>query len=106
MNKKHIGSRFIDSLHEWKKDPEFLYYFELAKEKDRLARILKETREKEGLTQAQLAQKAALTQSVIARIESTRSTVLPRLDIFNGIMHAMGYKTFITIKKEKVLVHA
>jgi ribosome-binding protein aMBF1 (putative translation factor) len=106
VNKKHIGGRFSDSLQEWKKDPAFVQYFELAKEKDRLAWILKETREKEGLTQAQLAQKASVTQSVIARIESTRSTVLPRLDIFNGIMHAMGYKTLISIKKEKILAHA
>lgn len=60
----------------------------------------KEIREKEHLTQKEMAEKAHIAQSVIARIETGSSRTLPRLDLFNKILSAVGYETSIIAKKK------
>jgi transcriptional regulator with XRE-family HTH domain len=61
--------------------------------------MLKEIRKKEHLSQLQLAKKAHVTQSVIARIETNASRTLPRLDLFKRILQAIGYETIIVARK-------
>jgi transcriptional regulator with XRE-family HTH domain len=68
-------------------------------EKAKLAQLLKQVRGKENLSQLQLADKAKVSQSVIARIETGASRTLPRLDLFNKILHSVGYETSIVAKK-------
>ena len=100
MNKKHIGSSFFDDVKKWEKeDPTFRKKVDEYVEKAKLAKMLREIRENEHLTQAQLATKAHVTQSVIARIETGSSRTLPRLDLFNSILHAVGYETHIVARK-------
>ncbi len=69
-------------------------------EKAKLAQMLKEIRGKENLSQLQLADKANVSQSVISRIETASSRTLPRLDLFNRILHYVGYETSIIAKKK------
>ncbi len=100
MNKKHIGSSFFDDVKHWEKhDPDFRKRVQEHSEKRKLAGMLIEIREKENLTQSELAKKAHVTQSVIARIETGSSNTLPRLDLFNKILNAVGYETLIVAKK-------
>ncbi len=99
MNRKHIGSNVMETIREWEKDPAFKKAVDEYVEKAKLAKMLREIREKEHLTQAQLAAKAHVTQSVIARIETGSSRTLPRLDLFNSILQAVGYETLIVARK-------
>jgi transcriptional regulator with XRE-family HTH domain len=62
--------------------------------------MLKEIRIRECLSQAELAEKANVTQSVIARIETGSSRTLPRLDLFKRILQSVGYETLIVAKKK------
>jgi DNA-binding XRE family transcriptional regulator len=100
MNRKHIGSSVFEHINEMKKDPAFKKAFDEHIEKTRIAMIFKEIRAKENLTQSELAKKANIAQSVIARIETGSSRTLPRLDLFNKILCAAGYETSIVAKKK------
>jgi DNA-binding XRE family transcriptional regulator len=101
MNRKYIGSSFFDDVKRWEKeDPTFRKAVDEHIEKAKLAKMLKDIRGHERLSQAQLAQKAHVTQSVIARIETGTSRTLPRLDLFNRILHSVGYETLIIAKKK------
>lgn len=101
MNRKHIGASVFDDVKQWKKaDPAFGKAVDEYVEKAKLAQMLKEIREKENLSQLQLADKANVSQSVIARIETASSRTLPRLDLFNRILHSVGYETSIVAKKK------
>jgi DNA-binding XRE family transcriptional regulator len=101
MNRKHVGSSFFDDVKRWEKeDPTFRKAVDEHVEKAKLAKMLKDIRGHEHLSQAQLAEKAHVTQSVIARIETGKSRTLPRLDLFNRILHSAGYETLIVAKKK------
>jgi|WetSurMetagenome_2_1015567.scaffolds.fasta_scaffold1254200_2 DNA-binding XRE family transcriptional regulator len=101
MNRKHIGSSFFDDVKRWEKeDPTFRKAVDEHIEKTQLAKMLKDIRGHENLSQAQLAEKAHIPQSVIARIETGSSRTLPRLDLFNKILSAAGYETSIVAKKK------
>ncbi|MFA6318288.1 MAG: helix-turn-helix transcriptional regulator [Elusimicrobiota bacterium] len=60
---------FRDDLRERLKDPEFRRGFDEIDAEVRLAVAIAEAREKEGLTQAELARKLHTRQSNISRIE-------------------------------------
>ncbi|MBD3392615.1 MAG: helix-turn-helix domain-containing protein [Chitinivibrionales bacterium] len=51
------------------------------------------------IPQTELAKRAGVTQSVIARMESSSARPLPRINILKRIVNAMGYETIITAKK-------
>ena len=100
MNKKHIGASFFDDVKRWEKDnPTFRKAVDEHIEKVKLAEMLKEIRQKEHLSQLQLAEKAHVSQSVIARIETNASHTLPRLDLFKRILQSVGYETLIVARK-------
>jgi DNA-binding XRE family transcriptional regulator len=100
MTRKHIGSSVFDDVKKWEnQDPGFRKKVEEYVEKVKLAKMLKEIRTKEHMTQANLAKKAHVPQSVIARIETGASRTLPRLDLFNRILQSVGYTTVIVAKK-------
>lgn len=100
MNKKYIGSSVFETIKEWEKDPVFRKAVDEHVEKAKLAKMLKDIRQQEHISQVQLAKKANVTQSVIARIETGTSKTLPRLDLFNRILHSVGYETLIVAKKK------
>ena len=106
MKNKHIGSNVIETLKVWEKDPVFKAAVEEHIEKAKLGKMLKEVRQKEHLTQTELAEMAHVPQSVIARIETGSSRTLPRLDLFNKILGAAGYQTHIVAKKKGRTIQA
>ena len=99
MNKKHVGSTFASSVKEWEKNPVFRQAIQERREKYEMAALLKRIREKEGLSQRELASLSGVPQSVVARIESLRSAVLPRLNLFTKLLSAMGYRTVVSAEK-------
>lgn len=60
----------------------------MSKEDQKLAKILKDAREKAGLTQAQVAEKAGIHFNYYARVE--RGEVTPRVDIVEQIAKALN----------------
>jgi len=101
MNKKHLGSSVMNPIKEWEDiDPDFRRRVNEQIEKRKLAAMLKRIREKEHLTQDELARKANVTQSVIARIEGGTSKTLPRFDLFSRIVTSAGYRMSIHATKK------
>jgi DNA-binding XRE family transcriptional regulator len=102
MNKKHIGRSVLDTVKGWEeKYPGFRERVNEQIEKRKLAAMLKEIRKKEHLTQKELAEKANVTQSVVARIEGGTGKALPRFDLFNKLVQAAGYELSIHAKKNR-----
>lgn len=58
--------------------------------KEDIAKIFKEAREKQGLTQEEVAKKAKVSVNYYARIE--RADPMPRGDVVNRIAKALGIK--------------
>src|SRR4030065_140121 len=83
--------KLIEKLWE-KKIPDFKKAVTEHIEKIKLAEMIKEIRQKENLSQLELAEKAHVTQSVIARIETNRARTLPRIDLFHRIIQSAGYE--------------
>jgi DNA-binding XRE family transcriptional regulator len=100
MNKKHIGSSFDQHKRElYKKNPRLREAVEERVEKARVAMLVRRMREAEHITQSELARRAGVTQSVIARIEGNEPRALPRLDLLNKIASSLGYHTTISVRK-------
>lgn len=102
MNKKHIGSSFDDHVKELeKKYPTLKANVEKLMAKTIMGNLLKQARERKGMTQAQLAKKAHIHQTVIARIESPHYKTMPRLSLFSELVSALGYKVVISLEDAK-----
>lgn len=63
--------------------------------KEDIAKIFKEAREKQGLTQEEVAKKAKVSVNYYARIE--RADPMPRGDVLNRIAKALGVKINLPI---------
>jgi ribosome-binding protein aMBF1 (putative translation factor) len=101
MKKNHLGSSFSDAVKVWEKaNPKLRVLVEERKEKTEMAMLLKNIRLKEDISQTELAKKAQIPQPVIARIESTRSKTMPRVDLLVKLLSAMGYH--LVLKAEKI----
>lgn len=99
MSRKHVGSTFKKHKRELEKDLALREAVAEHIEKARIAMLVRQLREAEHLTQAELAERAGVTQSVIARIESNEPRALPRLDLLNRIATSLGYHTIISMTK-------
>jgi len=106
MKKQHIGASFFEDVKAWEKSPSFRKAVEEHKERAMLAFLLRQAREHEAISQNELARRAGVTQSVIARMESSSAKPLPRIDILKRIMTAMGYETIITAQKGRLAFRA
>ena len=98
---RHIGDKFSDHLKELMKDESFSVEFEKQREKTDIARLVKDARKKESISQRELAKRTGLKQSYIARLETAESSYLPRIDTLNCILEALGYKANLTLVKMK-----
>lgn len=80
------------------RSPEFARLYDEELEKLALARQLRELRESQNLSQAELATRVGTKQPAIARIESGK--VLPRLDLLHKIALALGMRLEIRFAKQ------
>ena len=81
-----------DVKAELLKDPEFRKVYEESEPAYQLARL----RILRGLTQQELAERAGMTQSVVARVESGRAN--PSLTTLERLAEALGGRVTITIE--------
>lgn len=82
-------------------DPAFAQKFEELTIRRKIGRIVKHLREKRGLTQGDLAERAGTKQPSIARLEAGR--VIPRLDLLEKIAASLGLLLdvrFVTPRKK------
>ena len=88
---------------EWEKvhrkamrDPEFRKGYEALQPKYALIRAILNARIKEGMTQAEIAERTGTTQSSIARFEAGRGN--PTLSFMIKIAHALGKRLILEVK--------
>ena len=87
LNGRIVKIKINDILTRELKDPKFAEAYHADKEKSASALALYHTREEAGLTQADLAERANVPQSTIARIERGDNVTFDKLA---EIAHAMG----------------
>lgn len=87
-----------DVIKEKLKDEDFRVYYEEELIKNRIAKTIIEIRQKEGMTQEELAQKAQTSQPVIARLEKGTDIRVPSLKLLHKIAHALGKEMVISFK--------
>ena len=73
--------------------------FEETKMHLKIARLVEELRLREGMTQAQLAKKARISQPMIARLEKGDQDRIPTLATINKVMYALGHEVDLVIKR-------
>jgi ribosome-binding protein aMBF1 (putative translation factor) len=94
MSKNAID--FNDYVKERKrKDPEFAKEFDNGYEDFKIGMMLKELREKEGMTQEELADRLETKKSVISRMENHSEDI--RLSTLQKVATAFGKKLKVAI---------
>lgn len=88
---------FQDWLHESLRDPKFKKEYDALEPKYALIRAMLDSRNKKGMTQAEIAHRAGTTQSAIARFESGRTN--PTLEFASRLSRALGAKLEIRLSK-------
>jgi len=82
-------------------DPEFRVFFDEERARSEIAMAVVKARKAAELTQAELAEKAETTQSVIARLESGRDKRMPSLPLLARIAAATGRRLVLGFEKAK-----
>jgi ribosome-binding protein aMBF1 (putative translation factor) len=81
-------------------NPEVRFYYDQLKFRDEIGTTIAAARERAGLTQTQVAEKARTTQSVIARIEGCRGGI-PSLPLLDRIARAIGFRLAVSLCRER-----
>lgn len=99
MKRKRVALKNV--IKKEMKDAEFRFYFERERAISKIARMTRDARLKAGLTQAQLAQRAKTSQTVIARLESGVDQRTPSLDLLERIARALRAKLMLRLEYQK-----
>ena len=94
------GTEFVlyaDMKREMFKRPGFKAAYDALGPKYALIGAMLDARNKKGMTQAEIAQRAGTTQSAIARFEAGRTN--PTLDFASRLSRALGAKLEIRLAK-------
>lgn len=85
------------------KDPHWKERVKAARERQTLGDLIREAREKERITQSELARRAHTTQSAISRLEDADYETM-KLDTLQKIAQALGLSLTIALGKQKFQV--
>lgn len=99
MKTKSIGLNEI--LAKELKDNDLKLLFDERKFYLQIAHLISDLREKTGLSQAELARKAKISQPMVARLEKGDHQRTPTFDTIYKILKALGYVMSINVQKEK-----
>jgi DNA-binding XRE family transcriptional regulator len=88
LKNPYIGSGIDEHVKNKQKDIEFTQLFDMEQERLKLARKVRLLREKQNLTQAELAEMIGTKQPSIARLENGH--YWPRIDVLEKISLALG----------------
>lgn len=93
------GKSFDSYLKSKLKDKEIRIEYEEVRMHLKIAKTIEKIRIKSGLTQAELARMAKVSQPMIARLERGDQDRVPTLSTINKVLAALGYEADLTIKK-------
>ena len=99
--KKQKGTSLDEVLAKELKNDEFRLAYEERKFYLQVARLIAKIREKAGLSQAELAKLAKVSQPLIARLEKGDQQRVPTFETLFKILKAMGYRLDIKVHPEK-----
>lgn len=86
-------SKFKDHLNEKLKDPAFQEEYERQRQLSELALKIQKRRTQKGFSQAQLAQKARITQQQLSKIEhAINSNILTYLKVLDALDLCLSVK--------------
>jgi len=85
-------------IKEKLKDEEFAILYEKERIINKIACAIIEMRQRQGLTQTELAEKAHTSQPVIARLEKGSDSRIPSLELLGRVAHALGKEIVIDFK--------
>jgi len=92
--REHVGADVLEYFRQREaEDPEFAEAAQDERDKRALAHRIRELRESEGLSQAEVAAQIGTKQPSIARIE--RGLALPRLDMLQKLARVFGMRVTI-----------
>lgn len=81
-------------------NPEMRFEYERNALANGVARLVYQLREKNSLTQSELAARIDVPQSFISRLENPASQKEPSIATLAKVMNAFGYKVVIEVEKE------
>lgn len=99
--KKSKGVSLDEVLSRELKDDEIRLGFEERKFYLEVARIVFDLRAKAGISQAQLAKAAHVTQPLIARLEKGDQQRTPTFDLIYKVLKALGYSLEVRVHKDE-----
>lgn len=94
----YLGSSIDEHIKVKYQDDEFAKQFDMEQERLKLARQVRQLREKQNLTQTELAEIIGTKQPSIARLENGH--YWPRIDILEKIAFALGKHLEIRFTKK------
>lgn len=95
------GLAFEELLARELKNREVKFLFDERRFYLQVARLISELRAKSGLSQAEVAKRARVSQPLIARLERGDHTRTPTFDTVYKILKALGYSMSITVHPER-----
>jgi DNA-binding XRE family transcriptional regulator len=98
--KKTKGLPFEELLQKELKNKELKFLFDERRFYLQIARLISELRAKSGLSQAELAKRAGVSQPLIARLERGDDRRAPTFDTIFKILKALGYSLELSVKRE------
>ena len=96
--KKEISFKSV--LKENLKSPEFKLHFEEVSMHLKIARLLEEVRKGCDLTQAEVAEKAGVSTTLITRLENGYQKRVPTIKTVSKIFSVLGYFVDLVFKKQ------
>ena len=91
---------FDSVLERQLKDKELKLLFDERRFYIQVAHLIADLRSKSGMSQADLAKRAKVSQPLIARLEVGDKRRIPSFDTVFKILKALGYRMEINVKRE------
>lgn len=97
--KKKVQSKSLDQLvKKYNKDEEFKIAYEERQFYLQIAHLVRDLREKVGMSQSEVAKKAKVSQPMIARLESGDHRRTPTIETIHRILAILGYQLVLEVK--------
>ncbi len=90
-----------DILAKELKNNEFKLAFDQRRFYLQIAHLISDLRARSGISQADLAKKARVSQPMVARLEKGDSNRTPTFDTIFKVLKSLGYTMSINVQKEK-----
>jgi len=100
--KRKKGVSLESIIEKQRKDSSFSIFFDERRFYLQVAHMIADLRAKAGLSQAELAKAAKVSQPLIARLEKGDQHRAPTFDTIYKLLKVLGYRLELMIKPEKM----